>query len=131
VLAVAGLCISPLTIWAQTIRMRVIPPELRGRTFGVLRTLMQSTPPLGGLIAGALLADDGSIVAATVVVSLWIGLPGLLGSRASSLDERHTARPYAPRDADREADRGVDARAAVRRRDDGGPVAAAGDQPRR
>ncbi|MGZ8625185.1 MAG: MFS transporter [Actinomycetota bacterium] len=61
VLVVAGVLVSPMTIWAQTVRMRVIPPELRGRTFGVLRTLMQSTPPLGGAVAGFLLADGGAI----------------------------------------------------------------------
>jgi MFS family permease len=48
VLALAGLLTSPMTIWAQTIRIRVLPEYLRGRVFGLLRTLVQSTPPIGG-----------------------------------------------------------------------------------
>ena len=46
-LGLAGLLASPLTVWAQTIRMRVIPEALRGRVFGMIRTLIQSTPPMG------------------------------------------------------------------------------------
>jgi len=47
-----GLFSAPLTIWAQTLRMQLIPGELRGRTFALLRTLMQGTVPLGGALAG-------------------------------------------------------------------------------
>ena len=50
-LAVAGVLGSPLTIWAQTLRMQRIPDAMRGRVFGLLRTLMQSTPPIGGALA--------------------------------------------------------------------------------
>jgi hypothetical protein len=55
----AGLAESPVTLWANTIRMRLIPAELRGRAFGVLGTLVKSTPSLGGLAAGGLLAAAG------------------------------------------------------------------------
>jgi MFS family permease len=75
---VFGLAGSPLTIWAQTLRMRIIPPELRGRVFAILRTLMQSTAPVGGIVAGVLVSGAGieaAIVAATVVTTV----PGLLG----------------------------------------------------
>ena len=56
VLAASGLAESSLTPWAQTIRMRLIPPALRGRVFALLRTLMQSTRPIGAVLAGVLLA---------------------------------------------------------------------------
>jgi hypothetical protein len=77
VLALAGLCASPLTIWAQTIRMRLIPPDMRGRVFGLLRTLMQSTPPVGGV------ARRGARVAAAVGALAVV--PGLRGLWAGSL----------------------------------------------
>ena len=102
VLAIAGVCVSPMTIWAQTIRMRVIPPELRGRTFGVLRTLMQSTPPLGGAIAGALLSDRGSVVVTVLCVAAWMTLPGVVGLVVPALDDRFTGALQAQRDADRD-----------------------------
>ncbi|HEX9676189.1 MAG TPA: hypothetical protein VGA07_09435 [Anaerolineales bacterium] len=54
-LTLLGLFSAPLTIWAQTLRMDIIPAELRGRAFALLRMLMQSANPLGGLLAGPLL----------------------------------------------------------------------------
>ena len=78
VLAVAGFLASPLTIWAQTIRMRLIPEELRGRVFALLRTLMQSTPPAGGILGGALLAS-GSLELAVVAMAALAAVPGLVG----------------------------------------------------
>jgi MFS family permease len=86
VLAVFGLLISPLTIWAQTIRMRLIPDQLRGRVFGLLRTLMQSTPPIGGIVAGSLLT--GAPVPLTVAaVAVIVTVPGLVGLVHRSLAE--------------------------------------------
>jgi MFS family permease len=90
VLVVAGVLVSPMTIWAQTIRMRVIPPELRGRTFGTLRTLMQSTPPVGGAIAGLLLAGGGSTALTATAIGLVIAVPGLLGLVSPALADEHT-----------------------------------------
>lgn len=75
---VFGIAGSPLTIWAQTLRMRIIPAELRGRVFAILRTLMQSTAPVGGLVAGLLVAGvgiDAAVIAAAVVTTA----PALLG----------------------------------------------------
>jgi hypothetical protein len=43
----AGLAASRLTIWAQTLRMRATPEPVRGRVFGAVRTLIQSTTPVG------------------------------------------------------------------------------------
>ena len=79
-----GFFSAPLTIWAQTLRMQVIPPELRGRTFALLRTLMQGATPLGGALAGLLLPLWGIqvIVGLSVVV---IGIPGLVGLQVKEL----------------------------------------------
>jgi hypothetical protein len=77
-LALAGLLGSPLTIWAQTIRMRLTPEEMRGRVFGVLRTLMQSTPPVGGALGGVLLGGP-AVAAPVLVMSGLMAVPGVIG----------------------------------------------------
>ena len=107
VLVVVGICASPLTIWAQTIRMRLIPVALRGRVFALLRTLMQSTPPVGGLVAGLLLASaaggagatgsSGGIALAVAAVALLTAIPGLIGLVHPALGRAATADP--PSDA--------------------------------
>ncbi len=83
-LALLGAFSAPLTIWAQTLRMQVIPEELRGRTFALLRTLMQSGNPIGGAIAGALFPLVGmtTMIAATAAL---VGLPGLIGYQVKTL----------------------------------------------
>jgi MFS family permease len=78
VLAVAGLFASPLTIWAQTLRMQRIPEEMRGRVFGMLRTVMQSTTPIGGAIAGILISTQGLRLTLWVVIAV-TALPGAIG----------------------------------------------------
>lgn len=83
-LAMLGLFSAPLTIWAQTLRMQVIPPDMRGRTFALLRTMMQSTPPIGGAIAGLLLPVLGIPTMVAVSAAL-AGLPGLLGYGVAEL----------------------------------------------
>jgi MFS family permease len=83
-LALFGACSAPLTIWAQTLRMRIIPERLRGRTFALLRTIMQSGGPLGGALGGLLLPFLG-IPAMIVLASVVIGLPGLVGARVGEL----------------------------------------------
>jgi hypothetical protein len=77
-LALLGLFSAPLTIWAQTLRMRIIPPHMRGRAFALLRTLMQSTPPLGGAVAGLLLPLLG-LPAMIALSGIMASLPGLAG----------------------------------------------------
>ena len=59
-----GVAIGPLTLWAQTLRMRIIPAELRGRSFALLRTMMVAGYPVGGALAGWLTAA--------------LGIPGLI-----------------------------------------------------
>ena len=77
-LIVAGLFASMLTAWAQTVRMRLIPPELRGRVFALLRTLMQSTPPLGAVVAGFVLGN-GDFVPAVIAMAALAAVPGVVG----------------------------------------------------
>jgi MFS family permease len=79
-----GVFSAPLTIWAQTLRMRIIPPHLRGRTFALLRTMMQGGTPFGGAGAGFLLPVLGipTMIALSAIV---VGLPGLAGLRVKAL----------------------------------------------
>jgi MFS family permease len=85
-LGLLGFFSAPLTIWAQTLRMQVIPEALRGRTFALLRTLMQGAMPLGGALGGALLPFLG-IPAMIALSALLIGTPGLAGYRLAELRE--------------------------------------------
>ncbi|MGZ6544764.1 MAG: MFS transporter [Actinomycetota bacterium] len=86
-LAVAGFLASPLSIWAQTIRMRMIPDDLRGRIFGVLRTMMQATPPIGGIVAGAAIGGPG-VLLAVVSMGAVMAVPGLLGMVTPALADQ-------------------------------------------
>jgi len=83
-LVLFGIFSAPLTVWAQTLRMQIIPETLRGRTFALLRTLMQSTNPIGGIVAGTLLPVLG-IPAMIALSGFVIGVPGLLGYRVKEL----------------------------------------------
>ncbi|HLE79238.1 MAG TPA: MFS transporter [Candidatus Limnocylindrales bacterium] len=89
VLAGSGFAASSLTAWAQTIRMRLIPAELRGRVFALLRTLMQSTPPIGGLLAGFMLTG-GQVTGVAIAVAVLIALPGAVGSVIPALGREAT-----------------------------------------
>ncbi|HET9224363.1 MAG TPA: MFS transporter [Roseiflexaceae bacterium] len=83
-LALFGAFSSPLTIWAQTLRMQIIPERLRGRSFALLRMLMQSGNPIGGALAGLLLPVLG--LGATISLSaIVVGVPGLIGYRVKEL----------------------------------------------
>jgi MFS family permease len=83
-LGLSAFCTGPLTVWAQTLRMELIPAHLRGRVFGLLRTSMQATPPLGGIVASVLLAGPG-LRQAILATALLIGVPGAVGLRLRSL----------------------------------------------
>lgn len=82
--------LGPLTVWAQTIRMRLVPADLRGRTFGLLRTVMQSAPPLGALLAAPLL-HVGGWAGVGVGVALLVGAPAVLAAVAGWLREDERA----------------------------------------
>ena len=72
-----GLLSAPMTVWAQSLRMRRIPAELHGRAFALLRTLMQGTLPLGSLLVTPFVVH-GHIGVAAIVMTLIAGLPGLV-----------------------------------------------------
>jgi predicted MFS family arabinose efflux permease len=92
ILFVWGSLSSSLTPWAQTIRMRLIPPEMRGRVFALLRTSMQSTRPIGAVVAGLLLTQ-GSLAIAIVAMALLFAVPGFIGIWLPALGRRPTAEP--------------------------------------
>jgi MFS family permease len=71
-----GLLSAPMTIWAQSLRMRRIPPALHGRAFATLRTLMQATPPLGAALVTPLLVR-GQPNAAAVAMAAIAAVPAL------------------------------------------------------
>lgn len=73
-----GTMVAPLTIWAQTLRMGIVPPELHGRTFSLLRMMMQAGRPIGGVIAGVAF-DPAALGGAILLSAALIGLPGLAG----------------------------------------------------
>jgi MFS family permease len=72
-----GLLSAPMTVWAQSLRMRRIPAELHGRAFALLRTLMQGTLPLGSLLVTPFVVND-RIGLAAIVMTLIAGLPGVI-----------------------------------------------------
>ena len=81
-LFVFGFLTGPMTAWAQTMRMQLIAPQARGRTFALLRTAMQATPPLGALLA-ALTQSYGASVRIAAVVVVMVLPAALLGSRVA------------------------------------------------
>ena len=92
ILFVWGSLSSSLTPWAQTIRMRLIPPEMRGRVFALLRTSMQSTRPIGAIVAGLLLSR-GDLSIAIVAIALLFAIPGFFGIWLPALGRGPTAEP--------------------------------------
>lgn len=102
-LALYGAFSTPLTIWAQTLRMQIIPEHLRGRTFALLRTLMQSGNPIGGALAGFLMPLLG-LYPLIALSALLVGVPGLLGYQVKALrdaDNREPAPATLTADAER------------------------------
>jgi predicted MFS family arabinose efflux permease len=89
ILFLFGTMVAPLTVWAQTLRMAIVPPSLHGRAFALLRTLMQAGRPIGGAIAG-LVIDPSALGLAILLSAALIGTPGLVGLAVRDLRE---ARP--------------------------------------
>ncbi len=79
-----GFASAPMTIWAQTLRMRIIPRAQHGRAFALLRLVMQAGAPVGSAIAGFLLPATG-MAAAIAASAAAIGVPGLAGLRIKGL----------------------------------------------
>jgi MFS family permease len=92
ILASSGFVESSLTPWAQTIRMRLIPPPLRGRVFALLRTSMQSARPIGSVVGGVLLAT-GDVAPALLAIALLVAVPGAIGLVIPALSADATAPP--------------------------------------
>lgn len=85
-LALFGFFGAPLTIWAQTLRMKIIPAEMRGRVFALLRMLMIGAMPVGNAVAGNLLESLG-MTTMIGLTSLFGLVPGLMGYRVRELRE--------------------------------------------
>lgn len=87
-IALYGAFSAPLTIWGQTLRMKIIPRGYHGRCFAIMRTLMQSGGPAGGLSAGFLLPVSGPRIVLSSVALLTI----LIGAFGLSIPRLRTAR---------------------------------------
>ncbi|MFD7713462.1 hypothetical protein [Streptomyces sp. NPDC059786] len=81
-----GLLSAPMTVPAQSLRMRRIPPVMHGRAFAALRHLMQGTAPVGSAVAAPLLLHGGMGRIAAVMVTP-AGLPRLWLPRYSGHEE--------------------------------------------
>ena len=75
-LVALGMCAAPMTAWAQSLRMRLAPPQAHGRLFALLRTTMQATPPAGAALA--VLTLPHGTPAAVVAIAATMGLPAVL-----------------------------------------------------
>jgi len=83
-LTLYGAFSAPLTIWGQTLRMKIIPSGFHGRCFAIMRTLMQSGGPLGGLSAGFAVPSLG-VRAAIDGIALIMCLVGSVGLTVGEL----------------------------------------------
>ncbi|MEV0149049.1 MULTISPECIES: MFS transporter [unclassified Nonomuraea] len=72
-----GLAGAVMTVWAQSLRMEIVPAALRGRAFGLLRTLMQATPPIGAAAVAPLL-ESGDVTLLAVALTAVAAVPALL-----------------------------------------------------
>ena len=68
----AGLVGSSQGPWIQTLRMRIIPPEMRSRAFGSIRTLTNSLAPVAALRAGVAVPLVGVPGIFAVIGAWWI-----------------------------------------------------------
>jgi MFS family permease len=83
-MALFGALTAPLTIWAQTLRMEIIPAAMRGRTFALLRMMMQGSQPIGGALGGFLLPVVG-IGAMIAVSATMVSGASIVASRVREL----------------------------------------------
>jgi hypothetical protein len=89
-LAAFGAMTTPMTAWAQTLRMRLTPEGLQGRLFALLRTAMQATPPLGAALAATTVprgvAPTVAAIVAVMAVPALLAAPGLARAEVRPLD---------------------------------------------
>jgi len=78
-LVALGMCDAPMTAWAQSLRMRLVPPEAHGRLFAILRTAMQATPPAGAALAALVIGRGTTVTVAAIAAT--IGVPALVLAR--------------------------------------------------
>lgn len=93
-LVALGMCAAPMTAWAQSLRMRLVPPGAHGRLFALLRTAMQATPPAGAAVAALTLAHGTLATVAAIAVAM--GLPAVVLAHnltSAATDADTTARP--------------------------------------
>ena len=77
--AVTTGCSSIMVVTFFTLRQRVVPPQLLGRTVAVTRAITFVTVPFAALLGGAILGHAGSFRAVVLVsATLWIAT-GLIG----------------------------------------------------
>jgi MFS family permease len=89
-LAAFGAMTTPMTAWAQTLRMRLTPEGLQGRLFALLRTAMQATPPLGAAMAATTVprgvAPTVAAIVAVMAAPALLAAPGLARAEVRPLD---------------------------------------------
>jgi MFS-type transporter involved in bile tolerance (Atg22 family) len=79
VLVGVGMCTAPMTAWAQTLRMRAVPPGQQGKLFALLRTVMQATPPAGAAVAGLTIGLGQAVT--VLVIAAVMAVPALVLAR--------------------------------------------------
>lgn len=89
-LTISSFIQAPLTVWAQTERMRLIPDILRGRVFALLRTVMQTGPAFGGIAGSLVVGALPPWGVAWLIVVLMSG-PGLLAMLVSTILDPESA----------------------------------------
>jgi MFS family permease len=93
-LVALGMCAAPMTAWAQSLRMRLVPPGAHGRLFALLRTTMQATPPAGAAFAALTLAH-GTLVT-VIAIAVAMAFPAVVLAHdlmSAATDADTTARP--------------------------------------
>ena len=78
-LVALGMCEAPMTAWAQSLRMRLVPAEAHGRLFALLRTVMQGTQPAGAALAALVIGRGAAVTVAAIAAA--IGVPALVLAR--------------------------------------------------
>jgi predicted MFS family arabinose efflux permease len=93
-LAALGVCTAPMTAWAQSLRMRLVPPQAHGRLFALLRTTMQATPPAGAALAALALTQGSPATVAAIAAAM--GLPAAVLAHNLMTAATRTATAPAP-----------------------------------
>lgn len=92
-LTIVGCLGSPINILLTTIRQERVPPQLRGRVFGMMMAVNNLTVPLGVVVAGRVLQQTGLRPTLLIVAGCYLPLmAALFWLRAfQGLDQRQAA----------------------------------------